>query len=132
MGQTQSSASLPSKELLLAKTKGGTALVNELFQWMISQANIRDFYLMANPVHCKRYIMLTADALNKVFYKIDIAPQEGPKGTIFFRKINQTPYTNIVRLTVSDSLSCMCESSRFLLPCLLRFWTWSLRLICVS
>jgi hypothetical protein len=87
MGQTQSSASLPSKELLLAKTKGGTALVNELFQWMISQANIRDFYLMANPAHCKKYIMLTADALNKVFYKIDVAPQEGPKGTIMFRKV---------------------------------------------
>ena len=70
------------------KTKGGTALVNELFQWMVSQANIRDFYLMANPVHCKRYIMLTADALNKVFYKIDVAPEEGPRGTILFRKVD--------------------------------------------
>ena len=85
MGQTQS-ASLPSKAEILAKTKGGTNLVNELFQWMISQANIRDFYLMANPEHCKKYIVLTADVLNKIFYKIDVFPQMGPKGTIYFRK----------------------------------------------
>lgn len=87
MGQAQS-ATLPSKQELLAKTKGGTALVNELFQWMVSQANIRDFYLMANPVQCKKYVMLTADALNKVFYKIDVLPEEGPRGTIYFRKID--------------------------------------------
>ena len=87
MGQTQSAA-IPSKEEILAKTKGGTTLVNELFQWMISQANIRDFYLMANPVHCKKYIMLTANALNKVFYKIDVIPKEGAKGTIYFQKID--------------------------------------------
>ena len=42
MGQTQS-ASLPSKEELLKKTKGGSDLVNVLFQWMVSQASIRDF-----------------------------------------------------------------------------------------
>lgn len=87
MGQTQS-ASLPSKAEILAKTKGGTSLVNELFQWMVSQANIRDFYLMANPVHCKKYILLTADVLNKIFYKIDVVPKEGPKGTIYFRKVD--------------------------------------------
>jgi hypothetical protein len=85
MGQVQS-ATLPSKKELLAKTKGGSDLVNELFNWMVGQANIRDFYLMANPVHCKKYIMLTADVLNKVFYKIDVIPQAGPSGTIYFRK----------------------------------------------
>ena len=85
MGQIQSS-SLPSKKELLAKTKGGSDLVNELFTWMVSQANVRDFYLMANPAQCKKYIMLTADVLNKVFYKIDVIPQAGPSGTIYFRK----------------------------------------------
>ncbi len=87
MGQTQS-ASLPSKEELLKKTKGGTDLVNTLFQWMVSQASIRDFYLMANPAQCKKYIMLTANVLNQVFYKIDVIPKEGPQGTIYFRKTN--------------------------------------------
>lgn len=87
MGQIQSNA-IPSKEVLLAKTKGGTNLVNELFSWMVQQTNIRDFYLMANPAQCKKYIMLTADVLNKVFYKIDVIPQAGPGGTIYFRKLD--------------------------------------------
>jgi hypothetical protein len=87
MGQIQSNA-IPSKEVLLSKTKGGTDLVNELFSWMVQQTNIRDFYLMANPAQCKKYIMLTADVLNKVFYKIDVIPQAGPGGTIYFRKTN--------------------------------------------
>ena len=85
MGQAQS-ATLPSKEEILRRTKGGSSLVNELFQWMVSQASIRDFYLMANPAQCRKYIMLTADVLNKVFYKIDVIPKEGPKGVIYFRK----------------------------------------------
>jgi len=85
MGQAQS-ATLPSKEEILKRTKSGSDLVNELFQWMISQASIRDFYLMANPVHCKKYIMLTANVLNQVFYKIDVVPKEGAKGAIYFRK----------------------------------------------
>lgn len=85
MGQTQS-ASIPSKEEILRRTKGGSSLVNELFQWMVSQASIRDFYLMANPAQCKKYIMLTANVLNQVFYKIDVIPKEGPQGTIYFRK----------------------------------------------
>ncbi len=90
MGQGQSlqSASIPSKEEILRRTKGGSSLVNELFQWMVSQASIRDFYLMANPAQCRKYIMLTADVLNKVFYKIDVVPKEGPKGSIYFRKVD--------------------------------------------
>ena len=60
--------------------------MNVLFQWMVSQASIRDFYLMANPAQCKKYIMLTANVLNQVFYKIDVIPREGPQGTIYFRK----------------------------------------------
>jgi hypothetical protein len=87
MGQAQS-ATLPSKEELLRRTKGGSDLVNELFRWMVSQTSIRDFYLMANPAQCKKYIMLTANVLNQVFYKIDVVPKEGPKGTIYFRKID--------------------------------------------
>jgi hypothetical protein len=87
MGQAQS-ASIPSKEEILRKTKGGSNLVNELFQWMVSQASVRDFYLMANPAQCKKYIMLTANVLNQVFHKIDVLPQEGKQGTIYFRKAN--------------------------------------------
>jgi hypothetical protein len=87
MGQTQS-ASIPSAEQILAKTKGGKDLANELFLWMVKQTSIRDFYLMANPEQCKKYIMLTADVLNKVFYKINVNPESGPGGTIYFRKTN--------------------------------------------
>lgn len=90
MGQGQSlqSSSIPSKEEILRKTKGGSQLVSGLFQWMVSQASIRDFYLMANPAQCRKYIMLTADVLNKVFHKIDVVPQQGAKGTIYFQKVD--------------------------------------------
>lgn len=90
MGQGQSlqSASIPSKEEILRKTKGGSQLVSGLFQWMVSQTSIRDFYLMANPAQCRKYVMLTADVLNKVFHKIDVIPKEGAKGTIYFQKVN--------------------------------------------
>jgi hypothetical protein len=107
MGQIQSS-DIPSKEVLLAKTKGGTDLVNQLFSWMIQQTNIRDFYLMANPAQCKKYIMLTADVLNKVFYKIDVIPKAGPGGTIYFRKTDKlSPQDTSDPLYKHRELNCL-------------------------
>ena len=110
MGQGQSlqSATIPSKQEILQRTKGGTSLVNELFQWMVSQASVRDFYLMANPVQCKKYIMLTADVLNKVFYKIDVNPQAGPQGTIYFRKADAlTPQDKSDPLYKHREINCL-------------------------
>jgi len=88
MGAASSSPSgLPSKEIILAKTKGGRDIVNQILDWMISKTNLRELYLLANPETCKKYIFLTADALDILFKKIELEPREGKKGLIYFQKI---------------------------------------------
>ena len=88
MGASTSTPSgLPSKEIILAKTKGGRDIVNQILDWMISKTNLRELYSLANPEMCKKYIFLTADALDILFKKIELEPKEGKKGLIYFQKI---------------------------------------------
>jgi hypothetical protein len=88
MGQTQS-ASIPSKEEILRRTKNGKTLVNDIFVWMVEQTELRELYLLANPVHCKKYIFLTADALSTLFHKIDLEPRQGKQGQIYLAKVDR-------------------------------------------
>jgi len=89
MGASSSTPSgLPSKEIILAKTKGGRDIVNQILDWMVSKTNLRELYLLANPETCKKYIFLTADALDVLFKKIELEPKEGKKGLIYFQKVS--------------------------------------------
>jgi len=88
MGQVQSSG-LPSREEILAKTKNGRDIVSQVFDWMVSRTQLRELYSLANPEQCKKYIFLTADALDVLFKKIELEPREGKKGLIYFQKVDE-------------------------------------------
>jgi hypothetical protein len=88
MGQTQSS-SLPSKEEILRKTRDGRDIVNMVFDYMVRKTTLRELYALANPEECKKYIFLTADALDVLFKRIDLEPKEKTKGTIYFQKVEE-------------------------------------------
>lgn len=88
MGQTTSST-IPSKEEILRKTRGGRDIVNMIFDYMVRKTTLRELYALANPEECKKYIFLTADALDVLFRKIDLEPREKAKGTIYFQKVEE-------------------------------------------
>lgn len=88
MGQVSSSA-LPSKEEILRKTRGGRDIVNMVFDYMVRKTTLRELYSLANPEECKKYIFLTADALDVMFRRIDLEPREKDKGRIYFQKVEE-------------------------------------------
>lgn len=89
MGQAQSlqSANILSREEILKRTQGGKLLIGEIFSWMVNQADIKEFYLLANPDHCRKYIFVTANALQSLFRKVQLEPREGEKGTIYLQHV---------------------------------------------
>jgi hypothetical protein len=95
MGQTTSST-IPSKEEILQKTRGGRDIVNMVFDYMVRKTTLRELYALANPEECKKYIFLTADALDVLFRRIDLEPREKAKGTIYFQKVEELtkPHTS--------------------------------------
>ena len=95
MGQVSSSA-LPSKEEILRKTRGGRDIVNMVFDYMVRKTTLRELYALANPDECKKYIFLTADALDVMFRRIDLEPREKDKGRIYFQKVEELtkPHTS--------------------------------------
>ena len=95
MGQTTSST-IPSKEEILQKTRGGRDIVNMVFDYMVRKTTLRELYALANPEECKKYIFLTADALDVLFRRIDLEPREKTKGTIYFQKVEELtkPHTS--------------------------------------
>ena len=88
MGQVSSSA-LPPKEEILRKTRGGRDIVNMVFDYMVRKTTLRELYSLANPEECKKYIFLTADALDVMFKRIDLEPREKDKGRIYFQKVEE-------------------------------------------
>jgi hypothetical protein len=95
MGQVSSSA-LPSKEEILRKTRGGRDIVNMVFDYMVRKTTLRELYALANPDECKKYIFLTADALDVMFRRIDLEPREKDRGRIYFQKVEELtkPHTS--------------------------------------
>jgi hypothetical protein len=95
MGQVSSSA-LPPKEEILRKTRGGRDIVNMVFDYMVRKTTLRELYSLANPEECKKYIFLTADALDVMFKRIDLEPREKDKGRIYFQKVEELtkPHTS--------------------------------------
>lgn len=95
MGQTSSSA-IPSKEEILRKTRGGRDIVNMIFDYMVRKTTLRELYALANPEECKKYIFLTADALDVLFRRIELEPREKARGTIYFQKVEELtkPHTS--------------------------------------
>ena len=95
MGQTTSST-IPSKEEILRKTRGGRDIVNVIFDYMVRKTTLRELYALANPEECKKYIFLTADALDVLFRRIELEPREKAKGTIYFQKVEELtkPHTS--------------------------------------
>lgn len=109
MGQGQSlqSASLPSREEILKRTENGREIIREIFSWMVYRADIKEFYALANPDQCSRYIFVTANALDTLFKKIELEPQEGPKGAIYLQKSSKLTNPEDPRQKQARSVLCL-------------------------
>ncbi len=80
-------SSVPLKDELKRKTTRTSELIQRILGWMLKESNLLDFYALASPTECKKYVMFTADNLDVLFKDIQVLPTKDQKGRIYFRKI---------------------------------------------
>lgn len=82
-------SSVPLKDELKRKTVRTSELIQRILGWMLKESNLLDYYALASPTECKKYVMFTAENLDSLFKDIDIQPVRDQKGRIYFRKVTE-------------------------------------------
>lgn len=87
-----------SREKLLEGTKVTRQIVDIIFEYLMENIKLQDFYALSSPDKCRRYVLFTANTLYQKFIQIQIEPQKGKDGTIWFRSVSDL--TNPPKATI--------------------------------
>ena len=83
-------SSVPLKEELKRKTSKTSELLQRILGWMLKESNLLDFYALASPTECNKYVIFTAENLDVFFKDISVQPvDKDGKGVLHFRKIDE-------------------------------------------
>ena len=85
-GQSKSLPVSISRDVLLKSTTKTRDIVDIIFDFMINNIQLRDFYSLSSPERCKRYVLFIANELYSKFYEFRIFPTLDKSGSIMFRK----------------------------------------------
>jgi hypothetical protein len=91
-------SSLPKRMPSLAAYKGKVLptqlVVNNIFQFMMSEVEIQDLLKLANPRYCRDYVFVTKEALSKIFDEIQIEPKLGSKDVLYFQSVKKLTFAD--------------------------------------
>jgi len=79
MGGTFSALTTPIKDREFLEL-----ILKEMFR----RADFADLYSLADPAQCQSYVIVGANALESMFFKLRIYPQKREDGTLYFQKIS--------------------------------------------
>ena len=63
-------------------------VLNFILQEMFRRSDLVDIYSLADSKRCSRYIVASADALQKLFVKIRVNPVKGSNGILYFQSMD--------------------------------------------
>ncbi len=82
------SASLNRIEMIKA-TESPRFLLDRILRFMMEEINEKDVFRMQDPHVCEKFLILTADAMEKYFIDINIFPTKDKSGKLYFRRISE-------------------------------------------
>jgi hypothetical protein len=77
-----------TRDTLLKSTARTRDIVDIIFDFMLNNIQLRDFYSLSSPERCKRYVLFVANELYSKFYEFRIFPTLDRSGSIMFRKVD--------------------------------------------
>lgn len=93
------SSSLGSKPLYDSDLSTKT-IMNKILEYMLKEISVRDFYSLADPAQCKKYVLLLANNIYKEFYELGIAPTKDKQSVLLFRSVK-----DLVEVPESEKLN---------------------------
>lgn len=77
------------RDVLLDKTNKTRYIIDKILEFMLKEVNVSDLYVLSNPDECKKYVLLLANSLDSIFYKLQLEPSVDKTGSIFFRSVKE-------------------------------------------
>jgi len=74
--------------LSLPKERDTPGMLNFILQEMFRKADLADIYSLSDPERCKRYIIVGERALDELFLKVNLFPEKGEDGKLFFQSLD--------------------------------------------
>jgi len=85
-------------------------MLNVILKEMFQRADLVDLYSLADPDKCSKYLVVAADAMKKLFKRINLEPRIGEKGVLYFQKIDALKKANPLG---SDEAEKACRQLSF-------------------
>lgn len=79
----------PSRADLLKATQSPRFLMDKILDYMLTQINEKDVFKMSDSASCQKFLILSAGALEKMFYELNVQPSTDKSGKLYFRKISE-------------------------------------------
>lgn len=84
MGGTASSL---NRQELLRATDSPKLLMDRILQYMLYELTPQDVFQMQDPDKCAKFLLLTANSLDRLFTEIEVFPVTDRGGKIYFRRV---------------------------------------------
>lgn len=90
----------------LPQNKETPAILNFILQEMFRKADLADIYSLADPERCKRYIIVGEKALDELFLKVNLYPEKGEDGKLYFQSLDGFKSSMPVALREKQTAYC--------------------------
>lgn len=87
-GTSKPIPSTVTRDILLKTTAKTREIIDIIFDFMIHNIQLRDFYSLSSPERCRRYVLFMANELYSKFIEFRIFPALDKSGSIMFRKVD--------------------------------------------
>jgi hypothetical protein len=72
---------------LLRATKSPRFLMDRILRFILEDISDKDIFRLQDPETCKKFLILTADSLQKYFDEIELVPMRDRSGRLYFKRI---------------------------------------------
>lgn len=77
-----------NREEVLKGTQNPRFLMERILKFILEEISEKDLYRMQDPTTCSKFLILTADSLERLFYSIDVEPVTSKSGKLYFQSVS--------------------------------------------
>lgn len=92
---------------LLRATQSPRFLMDRILRFILEDISDKDIFRLQDPETCKKFLILTADSLQKYFDEIELVPMKDRSGRLYFKRISDLVEPTDPKLKATVAQNCL-------------------------
>lgn len=92
---------------LLRATQSPRFLMDRILHFILEDISDKDIFRLQDPETCKKFLILTADSLQKYFDEIELVPMKDRSGRLYFKRITDLTEPADPKLKATVAQNCL-------------------------